>query len=360
MPNHAVNQPTCLQAGSVCLLLPGLLRTIASASTGLEPRSVSRLLSHASVVPVCSSSECPDFEQLTIHWFNSDADTQQGCAARLGYALEIDPQAAPDLVLRADPVYQQIDQQQVVLADPAVLDLNINEARQLVESLNSHLAQDNLTLRLETPQRWYLCGDTPVDVDGASPALAIGRSVARYPLTGRDARRWQGLLAELQMVLFEHPVNLQRQQAGQLPVNSVWFWGQGEPQRRFGARGFRAQSQGRVYTDDFYVSSVAAYAQLPVVSLDAIDWGDGRPLLVADGRLQTALNTGDAEAFGALLDELNTRVFKPLWRNLSAGRVRTVWLWTGQHCYHLDYKARRRFWRRIQAFSAFVENTDAN
>jgi hypothetical protein len=39
------------------------------------------------------------------------------------------------------------------------------------------------------------------------------------------ARPWRRLINTLQMAWYEHPVNLQRAQAGLAPVNSLWLYG---------------------------------------------------------------------------------------------------------------------------------------
>jgi hypothetical protein len=58
-------------------------------------------------------------------------------------------------------------------------------------------------------------------------ANAMGRNIDRLLPTGQDGKTWQALFNETQMLLHEHPVNVEREQQGELPVNSLWFWGGG-------------------------------------------------------------------------------------------------------------------------------------
>lgn len=52
-----------------------------------------------------------------------------------------------------------------------------------------------------------------------------GQSINDQLPVGSEQSSWRRLLNEIQMTLFEHPVNQQREAAGLLPVNAVWFSG---------------------------------------------------------------------------------------------------------------------------------------
>lgn len=60
----------------------------------------------------------------------------------------------------------------------------------------------------------------------------MGRDIRPYLPEGEDALHWRMLMNEMQMLLHDHPVNEQREQARQLAINSVWLEGGGRlPQR---------------------------------------------------------------------------------------------------------------------------------
>ncbi|MDT8310817.1 MAG: hypothetical protein RQ732_05165 [Methylophaga sp.] len=52
-----------------------------------------------------------------------------------------------------------------------------------------------------------------------------GQSIGDQLPVGSEQTAWRRLLNEIQMTLFDHPVNTQRETAGLLPVNAVWFSG---------------------------------------------------------------------------------------------------------------------------------------
>ena len=91
------------------------------------------------------------------------------------------------------------------------------------------------------------------------------------------ARGWHPLLTEIQMALYDHPVNTAREARGAPVVNSVWFWGGGalpkEPRARWHS----------VSADDAVALGLARCAQLHAEGRG----GEVEPLWVEAGRKLT-------------------------------------------------------------------------
>ncbi len=341
------------RAQSVCLLLPGLLQAVDQATETASLPAISRLLSRA-------SSACPDvrtFEQVALEWFNVRSTNGESAAAQLGHRIEFGPQnpSNPDQTLfRADPVYQQIDLHSILLGDPGLLELSTDEAHALIESLNHHLAGDGISLSCQAAQRWYLHTTDKLELQSTPLAAAIGRNIAHTNAVGGDTGKWQKLLTECQMVLFDHPVNRQRELAGKLPVNSLWLWGEGAlPEHTPDAVTRKA------YSDDFYVRSLADFTAATTAATDEINFSADTAVLIADRSFQTAVNTGDGQLRSRTLASLDQQIFQPLWRNLSSSRMRQVNLWTGTRWLQINARARHQFWRRTQPFETFIESDNA-
>ncbi|MFW5451887.1 MAG: hypothetical protein ACKE9I_09825, partial [Methylophagaceae bacterium] len=66
------------------------------------------------------------------------------------------------------------------------------------------------------------------NVQFAALADVDGKPVTHYLPTGEDQISWVRLWSEIQMKLFESNFNKQRESAGKMPINSLWFWGMGE------------------------------------------------------------------------------------------------------------------------------------
>ncbi len=55
------------------------------------------------------------------------------------------------------------------------------------------------------------------------PDAALGRPLHRLLPEGADADTWRRWQSEIEMLLHEHPVNVERERAGRASANSVWF-----------------------------------------------------------------------------------------------------------------------------------------
>ena len=130
--------------------------------------------------------------------------------------------------LRADPVHQRVERDALVLHDPAVLDLDREEADAAVAALDAFFAADGLAFEAPHPHRWYVRvppGERPRTV--AFEAVAGGNPFGRLP-EGGTRLRWRSMFSEAQMLLARLPANEAREARGQPALNGVWFWGEGD------------------------------------------------------------------------------------------------------------------------------------
>lgn len=164
---------------------------------------------------------------------------RDGCwpwAALQAQADGINPDTQPCGLLT--PVHWHVGREHVTLADPVALALSTEESQALFDAVQPLFADGPGTFHWGAPLRWYLLHP---DLDGlacASIDRAIGRNVdlwLRGDLQAADApmagQRWvQRLQSEVQMLLYQHPVNDARLARGALPVNSFWLSGCGPAQ----------------------------------------------------------------------------------------------------------------------------------
>lgn len=128
--------------------------------------------------------------------------------------------------LRADPVHLRVMRDRIVLADSGVLGLSQPEADALALSIGEHFGAAFSPRPLQ-PARWYLRLDQAPRLRTTPLSLAVGCDIDPLLPQGEDAMLLRTQLNELQMLLFEHPVNQAREARGELPVNSLWLWGGG-------------------------------------------------------------------------------------------------------------------------------------
>jgi hypothetical protein len=127
--------------------------------------------------------------------------------------------------MRADPVHLSVGTNGLAL-DAAPLDLSRVEADALAAALNRHFGEA-LAFHPLRPERWYARLPEAPEADTVSLSAALGESVGDKLPTGSGAARLRALMNEAQMLLHEHPVNVEREARGALSVNSIWFWGGG-------------------------------------------------------------------------------------------------------------------------------------
>lgn len=128
--------------------------------------------------------------------------------------------------LRADPVHLRVMRDRIVLASPAELRLTQPEADALAHGIGEHFGPAFSPQTLH-PARWYLRLDQPPRLHTTPISLAVGCDIDPLLPQGEDAMQFRTQLNELQMLLFEHPVNQSREARGELPVSSLWLWGGG-------------------------------------------------------------------------------------------------------------------------------------
>jgi hypothetical protein len=146
-------------------------------------------------------------------------------AARAARADGVDPGPAP--IARLTPVHWHVGRDQVLLTDPAELELGDDESRAFLDALRTLFDGEGLALHFGAALRWYASGEVLDGLAAGSLDRAIGRAVDPWLPTGTAARRIRRLQAEAQMLLYTHPLNTAREARGARPVNSFWIDGCG-------------------------------------------------------------------------------------------------------------------------------------
>jgi len=252
--------------------------------------------------------------------------------------------------LRADPVYLQPDRSQAVLVASDALQLQAEESAALVETLNQHFAADGWHFHAPHPQRWYLRLDAADAITTIPLHEVMGQGVHPHLPHGDNQREWHGRWNELQMLLHNHVVNTQRAEAGKIPVNSVWFWGEGKMPPGGSA------PWDHVYSDDVVVRALAQLTEVESHSLADFDPDSlhGRNLVVMT---DCYASVQDKDAFGWLecLQSMQTRYLSPLISGLRSGDINSLNLIpVNDQQYLLKRKHLRRWWQRRRSLETFL------
>jgi len=262
--------------------------------------------------------------------------------------------------LRADPVHFHLQNNRVTLADSTLFDISLDEAQQCVTALNDHFSGDGMEFIAPHANRWYLRLESFPGIITHTLEDANGQDVDRLMPQGEQAARWHTILNEMQMLLHTHPVNLQREERGELPVNSVWLWGGGIlPQSSpLGVAG--------IWAEDALVRglSLANGQAAGVVPFSCNEWlerspADGGHLIILDALEQADLRN-DNVAWREALVRLESHWFVPLLEALQNRKLASVHLHFAELHRVVSVAVVRtdlwKFWRQPKSLQALLES----
>jgi hypothetical protein len=267
-------------------------------------------------------------------------------------ALAAGADPGEDVWLRADPVHLRIRLDSLALVPGAAFSITSDEARALADAVNRHFS-GAFSVMVAEPERWALRAAREVSLQAHSPMELAGRDVNANLPAGADAAHWHAVLNEVQMLLHDHPVN----EAREVPVNSLWFWGAGRLPRT--AHG----PWQSVSAEDPVIAGLARLAGIRYrpVPAGASEWlarapEAGRHLVVLDA-LAAAQALGDAQALAARAEALERDWFAPLLAALRAERIGmvTVHVPEAGRSFEAVRGDLRRFWRRPRPLTMYAK-----
>lgn len=126
----------------------------------------------------------------------------------------------------ADPVHLGVDVAHVYSLGNAYLDLSQQDVSAYVDMLNSQL-QGRFELHAPHPLRWYIKLDRRWEADCRFLDEILAKTIVDKLPQGPDALPATLLFNELQMLLHNASLNVQRRQQAQPTVDALWLWGLG-------------------------------------------------------------------------------------------------------------------------------------
>lgn len=121
----------------------------------------------------------------------------------------------------------QASMHEVTLRQIPMQDLNTADSDTLLSAMQPFFAQDGITLYPDEPGRWLAHSELFEGLPSASPDRVLGRNLAPWMPTASQASSLIRLISEMQMLLYTHPLNDEREKRGALPVNAFWLSGTG-------------------------------------------------------------------------------------------------------------------------------------
>jgi hypothetical protein len=258
-----------------------------------------------------------------------------------------------DWWMRADPVHLQASTNGLILTEAAALKLTPQDASALVAELMEIFTADGWLFKAAHAERWYLRPLTPPTIQTHALPDVIGRDIHPFLPSGPDAKAWLTIMNEIQILLHTSSVNQAREVRGELPINSLWFWGAGcLPQ-------IGHNDWTHVWSNEPLGLGLARLAGIPGTKTPstASEWLSaddraGEHLVVLDQARRVAIY-GDAAAWGGCLQEINDRWIEPALQALKQGSLARLTLHTDGTVFTLTARELRRWWRRRQSLAHY-------
>jgi hypothetical protein len=181
----------------------------------------------------------------------------------------------------ATPLHAALGFSDLTPLDPAQLQLTEDESRALCEASDALMREEGVHLEFVTAQQWRVVCERNIEVLTERTDWIIGESLRPNLPRGPDARLIERWMNELQMLLFNHSVNIARTARGLPPVNVIWLWGfDGLRPRVAHASNIDGRMLAALRSGDL-ASWQQAWRDLTaqIVASDAIVLGDARPRL---------------------------------------------------------------------------------
>ena len=252
--------------------------------------------------------------------------------------------------LCSDPVNLHLQRAQALVLPEAI---PVKEdADSLCAMLNAHFAEMGLRFFAPHPRRWYVKVEAEPQMTTSPLRQVTWRDAKYYMPQGADALRWQRITTEMQMLLYSHPYNQEREARGEALISSVGVWGGGraEPLKK----SFDVVGGDSELTEVFAGGAGVSQAGLFSILLGGT-YENG--LWVSDAA-GSAMQCGDQQLWRESLLRMEQEVAQPLLKALQAGRLHRLTLDVladeGSQRFELSRVDAWKFWRPVRSLVRYA------
>ena len=330
------------------LIIPGLLWPASRTPTpagGLALPALETILGHAR--PAARPAQSLDRCLADLFGLATDA-LPHAALRRAGEPVA--PLHDIGTCLCADPVNLHFAREHLLLADASGLEIREDEAARIIEGLNETLSDIG---RFEAPaaDRWYLWSRKRPEANFAALSDVAGRPVGLFMPEGIQARDWHRLSNEIQVWLHGHPVNAAREASGFRPINSLWFWGAGDPPSTLQRPAQRIQANGTL------ARGLVRFAGLVCTDSTRLDIKTGSSALAILEQLQQSAQYLNLDDWRNGLIALERDWFAPALAALKTGSLDELRITAPCERATLDFTLKAgslwRFWKHPLPLDAF-------
>jgi hypothetical protein len=229
----------------------------------------------------------------------------------------------------ATPVHYVAEMNNVRLSAAGVLSLSASEALVLAGDFDRLWHDAGIRLLAGRTGALYCVTDRPMPAITQDPQQVLGRHIEHHLPAGPAAPRLRQLMSEIEMWLFEHPVNRARITDAAPAVSALWLWGCADVVSSL------PPVAGWAAGDDPFFRAFAAPPDSPLAA-DADDEPRPGSGVAVIGAAPGAAEWGDIES----------RWLERSVADLRTGRIERLELSAADRKFIVSARWRRRFWRR--------------
>ncbi len=254
--------------------------------------------------------------------------------------------------MRADPVHLHAGQKSLSLLDSSRFPLTQHDALALAACVRQSFSDLGWVLEVPVPTRWYVQMDRRPSIRTAEIYEVAGRDIQKYMPGGKDAGNWHRLMNEIQMQLHSADINQLRVERGELPVNSLWFWGTGAlpelQQRRW----------SRVFSDDNTAMGLSMLSNTPCMPLPEMaedifsyDSENGDVLVVISGFQSTMTQSQQRRQ---QLEQFENNWCRLLLQKMREGKLRSLKIISRPWEFEIRKTSLMKFWKQAKTLDAYM------
>lgn len=336
---------------SITILIPGLLGPVGGSAECSPTVPVLETLIGRS--DYREARPAVEFEQQVFSLFGLSAPVDSDLpVAAVTRALDLGV-IDTGWWLRADPVHLRPERDRLILLDTQVVPLNRDEASRLTGEVMEAYDGDGWLLKSPRPGRWYLKPPRAPRIVTTPLPRVVGKDIHPYLPQGKDGKAWHTILNEIQILLHTAAVNSEREQRGELPINSLWFWGGGRLPR------ISQVEWAHVFAEEPVSLALARLSEVPSSArpTNFTDWlrqaqRPGAHLVVLDQARATVQYRQERE-WMTFVERLEREWMTPLWYSLKARELDELVIYTDVGTYRIGQRQIRRWWRRRRPLASF-------
>jgi hypothetical protein len=255
--------------------------------------------------------------------------------------------------VRADPVHLRPERDRLILLDTQIVPLTLDEANKLTAELTEAYAGHGWLLKSPRPGRWYLKPPRAARIQTTPLPRVVGKDIHPYLPQGKDGKAWHTLLNEIQILLHTAGVNTEREQRGDLPINSVWFWGGGRLPI------ISEVEWTHLYSEEPMSLALARLSETPSSALPGgfNDWLRQAPtagscLAVLD-HARGAVQYRQERGWREVIERLERDWMAPALHALKAREIRELTICADTVTFRIGRRETRRWWRRRRPLAGY-------